>query len=63
GGSSFVSALIKERLVDEFHLFVNPVVLGKGIPVFSELEDWQALKLKKSVAYDCGLILLNYELK
>ena len=38
GGSSFVSALLKERLVDEFHLFVNPVALGKGIPLFSELE-------------------------
>lgn len=63
GGSSFVSALLKERLVDEFHLFVNPIALGKGIPVFSELESWQALKLKKSVAYHSGLVLLNYELQ
>lgn len=63
GGSSFVSALLKERLVDEFHFFINPVALGKGIPVFSEMESWQALKLKKSVAYSCGLVLLNYELK
>lgn len=63
GGSSFVSALLKERLVDEFHFFVNPVALGKGVPVFGELESWQSLKLKKSVAYNCGLVLLNYELK
>jgi dihydrofolate reductase len=63
GGSSFVSALLKERLVDEFHFFVNPVALGKGVPVFGELESWQTLKLKKSVAYNSGLVLLNYELK
>lgn len=63
GGSSFVSALLKEGLVDEFHFFINPIALGKGIPVFSELESWQALKLKKSIAYQCGLVLLNYELK
>jgi dihydrofolate reductase len=63
GGSSFVSALLKERLVDEFHFFVNPIALGKGETVFSELEDWQAFQLKKSIAYDCGLVLLNYELK
>lgn len=63
GGSSFVSALLKERLVDEFHFFVNPIALGKGVPVFSGLEGWQALRLKKSIAYPCGLVLLNYELQ
>lgn len=63
GGSSFVSALLKERLVDEFHFFVNPIALGKGEPVFGEMEGWQELKLIKSVSYDCGLVLLNYELK
>ena len=63
GGSSFVSALLKEGLVDEFHFFVNPTALGKGVSVFSELEDWQAFQLKKSITYDCGLVLLNYVLK
>lgn len=63
GGSSFVSSLLKERLVDEFHFFVNPIALGKGVPVFSELEGWQGLRLKRSIAYPCGLVLLNYELQ
>ena len=62
GGSSFVSSLIKEGLIDEFHFFVNPVALGKGVPIFSELEKFQRLKLKKSVSYDCGIVMLNYEL-
>lgn len=63
GGSSFVSALIKEGLIDEFHLFVNPVALGKGVPIFNELGKHQELKLKKSIAYHCGIVMLHYELK
>lgn len=63
GGSSFVSALLKEKLVDEIHFFVNPIALGKGVSVFSELDEWQAFRLKKSITYDCGLVLLNYTLK
>ena len=63
GGSSFVSAIIKEGLIDEFHLFVNPVALGHGEPIFDQLENIQQLKLKKSIVYDCGIVLMNYELK
>jgi len=62
GGSSFVSSLVKEKLVDEFHLFVNPVALGKGVPIFDRLENWQQLKLRKSITYDCGIVLLNYDI-
>ena len=63
GGSSFVAALIKEGLIDEFHLFVNPIALGKGVPVFDQLQNLQQLKLKKSIEYPCGIVLLNYEFK
>jgi dihydrofolate reductase len=63
GGSSFVSAIIKEGLIDEFYLFVNPVALGHGEPIFDQLENIQQLKLKKSIVYDCGIVLMNYELR
>jgi dihydrofolate reductase len=63
GGSSFVSAIIKEGLIDEFHLFVNPVALGHGGAIFDQLQNIQPLKLKKSIVYDCGIVLMNYELK
>jgi dihydrofolate reductase len=61
GGSSFVSNLVKENLVDEFYLFLNPVALGKGIAIFDKLEEWQRLKLVKSKTFDCGIIFLRYE--
>ena len=63
GGSSFVSELIKAELIDEFHFFVNPVVIGKGVPIFDKLDNYRQLKFKKSIAYDCGIVMLNYELK
>jgi dihydrofolate reductase len=61
GGSSFVSALVKENLIDEFHLFVNPIALGRGIPIFDQLENWQHLKLIKSITCDSGIVILHYE--
>lgn len=63
GGTSFVSELVKEGLVDEYHLFVNPVILGKGVTIFDRLHDWNNLKLKNSVTYNSGIVLLQYELK
>ncbi|MBS3912865.1 MAG: dihydrofolate reductase family protein [Bacteroidetes bacterium] len=64
GGTSFVSELIGAGLIDEFHLFLNPVALGKiGVPIFNKLVNYRQLKLKKSITYDSGIVLLNYALK
>lgn len=63
GGSEFASALIKNGLVDEYFLFVNPVALGKGMPIFEELKAKQNLELVESVAFDCGIVVLRYGLK
>ncbi len=61
GGSTFVASLIKEKLIDEFHLFVNPMALGSGLPIFQHLKSYQKLKLVNSIAFDCGIVLLHYE--
>lgn len=63
GGGTFVSSLIKAGLVDEFHLFVNPVALGKGMAIFQGLADKQKFELKKSTAFPCGVVVLCYEAK
>lgn len=60
GGSSFVSSLIKNGLIDEFHLFVNPVALGKGMSIFKELDSKQRLVLESSKAFSCGIVVLRY---
>ncbi len=63
GGTSFVAALISEGLIDEFHLFINPVALGQGVPVFNVLGKWQHLKLLRTVTYHSGIVLLTYGLQ
>ncbi len=60
GGAAFVSALIKERLIDEFHLFINPTAIGKGMEIFKALDTRQNLSLVKSTSFDCGIVVLNY---
>ena len=63
GGATFVSALIKYGLIDEFHLFINPTAIGKGMTIFKELDGKQNLTLVKSTSFDCGIVVLNYEPK
>lgn len=60
GGVTFVSALIKHQLIDEFHLFINPAVLGSGMTIFGELENMQKLTLVESTKFDCGIVVLKY---
>jgi dihydrofolate reductase len=61
GGSSFVAALVGAGLIDQFHLFVNPIAIGRGPSAFQELERWQPLALRQCVPYPSGLVLLEYE--
>ena len=63
GGSLFVSELIKEGLIDEFHLFVNPAALGNGVPIFDKISKYIQLKLEKTIVYKCGIHLFTYSFK
>lgn len=63
GGATFVSSLIQHGLIDEYHLFVNPVAIGKGLPLFQQLESTQHLTLVNSTPCACGIVVQHYELK
>ncbi|GAB4000196.1 dihydrofolate reductase family protein [Spirosoma daeguense] len=61
GGAEFVSALIKNNLIDDYHLFVNPVVLGQGLPIFNSIDSKLNLKLVDAKPFDCGIVLMHYQ--
>jgi dihydrofolate reductase len=61
GGASFDSSLIKLGLIDEFLLFINPVVIGNGMTIFKDLNEIQKFNMVKSIAFDSGVVLLHYE--
>jgi dihydrofolate reductase len=63
GGASFDSSLIKAGLIDEFHMFVNPAAIGNGMTIFKDLNEVLKFTLAKSIAFDCGVVLLHYEAK
>ena len=63
GGASFDSSLIKEGLIDDFYLFINPLAIGKGMTIFKDLNEIQKFILVKSIAFDCGIVVLHYEPK
>lgn len=63
GGANFVSNLIKENLIDEYNLFINPTAIGKGLTIFGNLEDKFKLRLDKSQAFDCGVVVNKYHPK
>jgi len=58
GGAGFVSSLIKESLIDEFNLFINPTAIGNGLRIFFDREN---LQLIKSQSYECGVVVNTYK--
>lgn len=61
GSPSTAHALLAENLINECWLFVNPVLLGDGIPVFKSLKERQALKLIKTHVFSSGVVCLQHE--
>lgn len=63
GGTEFVSNLLKDGLIDEYNLFINPTAIGKGNSIFTSLDMKQGYSLKRSIGFDCGIVALQYECK
>lgn len=58
GGADFLTHLIEDHLIDEYHLFINPTALGTGMSIFSGRTH---LKLVKTLPFACGIVVLVYE--
>lgn len=56
-------SLLSEGLIDEFWLFVNPILLGQGIPLYKGTAETTKLKLIETKIFSCGVIALHYETK
>ncbi|HEY4111997.1 dihydrofolate reductase family protein [Puia sp.] len=61
GGERFVRSLLKEDLIDEYHLFVNPAAIGKGLTIFGGLERYKKFGLVAATPFECGIVVLQYK--
>jgi dihydrofolate reductase len=61
GSGSLVSQLTRARLIDEYQIVLNPIVLGKGRTLFETVEDQVRLTLTKTKAFSNGNVVLWYE--
>lgn len=61
GSPTATHALINEGFIDGYWLFVNPIVLGKGIPLFTNMNENIKLNLLPTAKqFSCGVTELNY---
>jgi dihydrofolate reductase len=61
GSPGTVHSLLQDNLVDEFWLFINPIILGKGISYLQDIKDRVKLKLVASNSFSSGVVCLHYE--
>ena len=54
-------SLLNQGLIDEFWLFVNPIIVGQGMPLFKDITETTKLKLVESKTFACGVIALHYK--
>ncbi len=61
GSPGLIASLTPPGLIDEYQLCIHPVILGKGLPLFKDINDRISLKLIKTKSFKSGAIILYYE--
>ena len=60
GSAELVWSLMKSRLIDEYRVWVNPIILGRGKPLFGSQSDRSKLKLVGTKSFESGLVEQYY---
>ena len=60
GGGNLAEQFRRAGLIDECLVFVIPVILGRGVPLFGGNAPHTALELTETRSYDDGVVMLRY---
>jgi dihydrofolate reductase len=60
GGADVAASFIRQGLVDEYRIYVHPVVIGRGKPLFPLSDARTPLRLAETRAFGNGVVLLRY---
>ncbi len=63
GSPTLTRSLMDENLIDDYWIFVNPILLGNGISLFKDLSHEIKLTLLMSKTFASGVVCLHYEAK
>ncbi|WP_405830106.1 dihydrofolate reductase family protein [Streptomyces sp. NBC_01176] len=61
GGADLAASFLRHDLVDEFRIYVHPVLIGGGKPLFPQADALTALRLTGTRTFGNGVVLLRYE--
>jgi dihydrofolate reductase len=61
GGADLAAAFMRHDLIDEYRLYVHPVVVGQGKPLFPPSDARIDLRLAQTRSFSNGVVLLRYE--
>jgi dihydrofolate reductase len=61
GGADLAAAFMRHELIDEYRLYVHPVVIGRGKPLFQPQDAKITLRLAETRAFGNGVVLLRYQ--
>ncbi len=61
GGAALAASLMEPGLIDEYRLYVHPVILGGGKPMFPQLRAKIGLQLAETQTFGSGVVLLRYQ--
>jgi dihydrofolate reductase len=60
GGAELVAEFVRHDLIDEFAIFVHPIILGQGSPLFQAPLPRRRLRVTRVERYPSGLVQLSY---
>jgi dihydrofolate reductase len=61
GGANLAAAFLRHDLIDEIRVYVHPVVIGEGTPMFQARDAKLSLRLAQTHTFGSGVVLLRYE--
>lgn len=61
GSGMLFNALMRENLIDVYHLMVHPIVIGHGNHLFGNSDDMRKLKLIDAKPFATGIVVLKFE--
>lgn len=61
GSRSLIIQLMNLNLIDEYQLCVHPVIVGKGLPLFENINGKTIFKLIRAKIFSSGAVILYYE--